>query len=675
METTPEKQLPGTHPKWQGFQRLIVLPGLADAVALVGGIIYLYQARINALTRTSFLDEGLYLYKGLLFTSGQYRPFADFGPWTNQMPFAYLIPGLAQRIFGPGLNTGRAFSIFLALLMLLGLWIVTRRLAGRWWAAGVILILALNIATIKLYTLAISEVIVACLFAWTCVFILGEHKPSWQIVLGSLLATLIVLVRINMAPVMALVVLYVFWQHGRRKGLTALVTAGLAFVIVNAVFWPDILKIYAAWLPRSLTPWLSPWRLANTPEKWVTSAGLPDNLERLLYFFLSFRLHFLTLGGALVVWLLWPGSMKNWKTPSQFRTAVFLSVTLLLLLVMHLLAAFYLGFCISCVLLYITFFDFLGALLLAQSFSALKRRLPVWREILASVVLLGIGMGMAYSAYGEINFEQVRAIVRRGWMDWHLEKFILWKPLNAMGVSRNNVYQIRVALLGGELVLGILLLASLAILLLLYWRGSRRYGFSFILANLALIAALVFSPSVYLSKGNDFFECGGNVLQSYEATGRALRQEIPAGAKVFWVSRLPALLLYLPGIQIFPPQLNHFHNLRLGGEDQELYRLGLWNESLGRKWLSEADVALVEDQWLDGWVKDAISTSGLVEMPSPPLPEPCRENSRIHVYMNRAKAGAFPVSPGTQRRPGLSGQPNGRAGWAMSGKEYVAIDP
>lgn len=339
----------------QNLHKAIRTSWLPDLLAFSGSLIYVILAVQNAFTRTSFLYEGLYLFKGWLFASGQFQPFADYGPWTNQMPLSYYIPGVVQTLFGPGLRAGRYFAILLGILMILALWLVTRRLANRWWAAGIVWALALNIASIKIYSLAISEVVVACLFAWMLYFILGEDRPTWQIVVGSILSVAIFLVRINMVPLIGLVVLYVFWQHGQRKGWIALGVVGSVFLLSHVLYWPGILKIWATWLPDGLTLFLNPFRLTSETGKWVTSAALPDFIERILYFFLSFRLHLLSLGGAVFVWLLWPGGVSRWKSPAQFKTAVFLSVSLLLFLIMHMLAAFFFGFCISCVLLYRVF--------------------------------------------------------------------------------------------------------------------------------------------------------------------------------------------------------------------------------------------------------------------------------------------------------------------------------
>lgn len=623
--------------KWQKAKyqwlKVIAYPALAEISALAGGAVYFILAFINAHTRTSFLDEGLYLYKGFLFASGKFQPFADFGPWTNHMPLSYLIPGMAQVLFGPGLRTGRYFAIFLALLMLLGLWIVTRRLSNRWLAAGVVWALALNIASIKLYTIAISQIVVAVIFVWTLTLTLGEKRPSWQIALGAVLASALIFVRINMAPVMPLLILYIFWQHGRKQGLIALVAVAIAFLIGNALFWPGILKIWASWLPQSVTPWLDSFRLTNPGERWVTSAAMPDQLERLLYFFLTFRLHFLSLMGALVVGLLWPGGEQHWHSPTQFRTAVFIGTTLLLLLIMHILAAFYLGFCISCILLYVAFFDYLGLILFAVSFSALKRRLRRWREVLNLTIMLVAGLGISYSAFGEISSRLARLTPKIFGVD--LQRFPLWPFFQKIGVTRFHTYQILVSLgIGSAIMLAFAWLA-LRLKKTANQKGNAIYSLSYLILVISLISGLIFSPTTALSKGNDFFSCGWDVLSSYEQTAASLQKEIPANAKVFWIGRLPALMLYLPDISIYPPQLNHFHSFRYGGDDQELFRLGRWNESLAQQWFADADVVLVEDRWLEGWVQDTIESSELEELPSPSPPETCREDSLIRIYLKK----------------------------------------
>src|SRR3990172_8033653 len=90
---------------------------LINWITILGGLAYLSQSLVYAHTQFSLLDEGAYLYKGYLFATGQYRLYQDYGPWTNHMPLAFLIPGYVQVLFGPGLRTGRYLAVGLSLLL------------------------------------------------------------------------------------------------------------------------------------------------------------------------------------------------------------------------------------------------------------------------------------------------------------------------------------------------------------------------------------------------------------------------------------------------------------------------------------------------------------------------------------------------------------------------------
>jgi hypothetical protein len=72
-----------------GIRKLGSLPWLPVLLAVLGVIIYILQAIEVARTKTSFLDEGLYVYKGWLFATGQYAPFQEYGPWTNHAVLSF----------------------------------------------------------------------------------------------------------------------------------------------------------------------------------------------------------------------------------------------------------------------------------------------------------------------------------------------------------------------------------------------------------------------------------------------------------------------------------------------------------------------------------------------------------------------------------------------------------
>ena len=58
-------------------RKLNTYPWLPAFLAIAGFLAYLLHAVAIARTTGSFLDEGLYLYKGYLFATGQQIPFAD----------------------------------------------------------------------------------------------------------------------------------------------------------------------------------------------------------------------------------------------------------------------------------------------------------------------------------------------------------------------------------------------------------------------------------------------------------------------------------------------------------------------------------------------------------------------------------------------------------------------
>ncbi len=144
--------------------------------------------------------------------------------------------------------------------MLLGLWITARRFSGNWWAALLVWIFALNPAVLKIYSIAVPQSLIVCMLVWTLVLVLGEDRPLWQLILGSILSGLMVMTRINMLPVAPLMALYIIWQHGFMSGLISGSVSLVTVVIGHAFFWPEILKMWALQLPRSILPALDPYR-------------------------------------------------------------------------------------------------------------------------------------------------------------------------------------------------------------------------------------------------------------------------------------------------------------------------------------------------------------------------------------------------------------------------------
>ncbi len=608
-------------------RKIISLPWFPAFLSITGFIAYLHGAFVFASTKTSFLDEGLYLYKGYLFANGLQTPFADYGVWTNHAILSFLIPGYVQRWFGAGLETGRYFMIFISMLTLLGLWVFARRWGNAWWAAGVVWVMALNPAEIKIHTLAISEGTVAALLVWIIVLTVGEKRPLWHILLGAMLTAPLVLTRENMAFVPPILFVYIFWQHGWKAGLLAMLCAGILFLAGNAFYFPENLKFWATRVPDWLAPFLRAWK---KPFTGGTSLPEPEesNLYRMiLYFWLTFRLHFISLVSALTVWLLLPYRFR--QLSERMRAVIFLSVLLVVLYVAHVQAAFFGEFCISCILLYIGYFDFIGLMMLVIAVPIFLKELTLPRRAIVFSVIGLLIMGIGFSSHEDVSSEFAKASIER------LDGTYIW---GALIHYLNKVPQLILFRVTFVLLLSFLVIVLGAIGLAFLHRrlnGRQSAGgrIGVIALNLFLILGLILSPTRVLGAGNDFFDCGGtDVFASYRRAGAALSQVIEPGSKVYWEGRLTAIFLYLPEVQIYAPQLNHVHSYRIGGASDILLRFGLWNDDLARRWLEDADYILVQETEKVYLTDEMLKSGKYVKVMSAPKAEKCRWQSVISVY-------------------------------------------
>ena len=630
--------------RWDG----LALPGrLADGLALLGGIFYLYQSWNFAHQQSSFLDEGKYLVPGYFYTTGRSWPFQDFGFWTNQMPLAYLIPGIIQVIFGPGLRTGRYFAIVLGLLMLFGMWITSRRLGGRWWAAATVLILAMNPAVIKMYSVFTTQVLIACMLTWMLALSLGENRPAWQIYLAAGLAGAIPLVRVNLVPVLPLFLTYIYWQNGRRIGIWTIVIGLWVFLFGHAVFWPGILRIWAAWIPVQIAPFLGPWRPPEGQTLWNPNPGLDS---RVLSILLGFRFHFVAFVGVAMALFLWP-SRQGWKSIVNYRASLFLASLFISLYLLHAWASLGVNtqtfdslgqnYCTFCLPLYIAFFSNLAILLIVATASSWRWQFSAWKSVVIAVFILALATLMGYSAFDPLGTEMLTWRVPRFWEMYYAREFLpgLIRVRRLMLVQMELEFGFVRRLLptvAGLLVgISVLLLAAGIRSLLLRRKPGRVFAFGSIALVVFLVVGWLLSPSEVLGSGYQNYDCGGDVIASYEAVGKSLSELIPPGAKIYWRGGMSAVpLVYLPGVEIYPPQINDGYSFRLSGDSQSLFRYGFWNQELAEQWLADADFVLVREPSLSGWLEEAIQDDASFQLilQTPDLEPACTDNNWIFVF-------------------------------------------
>ena len=183
-------------------------------------------------------------------------------------------------------------------------------------------------------------------------------------------------------------------------------------------------------------------------------------------------------------------------------------------------------------------------------------------------------------------------------------------------------------------VLGILSGAALVLLTWLAWRSlGRKPAFGQLVLLVCLVTGLLLTPTRVLGGSYTLYDCTGDSLAAYEAAGAHLASLIPAGSLVYWKGGLsPAPLLYLPGIHIYPSQLNGDYSLRLGGDEDALLRYGWWSLPLAKQWASETDILLIEEKYYSGWLKKAALSEDYAELPTSPPTSACRPDSQIHVF-------------------------------------------
>ena len=292
---------------------------LPELLALLGAVIYLVQAVLYAHIRLPNLDEGSYLYKGYLLATGAYKPFQPYGLWINKMYLSFFFWGWVQALFAPGLLVPRYFAVFLSALNLLGLWVVSRRMGNRWLATIAVWVLTLNPTLISIYSTARSEVLVICILTWVLVLSLGANRTAWQIITSAILAGIMILTRENMVFILPFFILYIFWQHGRNKGILALISIIIVILVGHIIYWPGIMYLWERWLPAGLLHFLGQAAKPDIGISGLKSVPPLSLIARLHSLSQAIRIHYIPFIGSLIVLFLWP-KRESWPTLGAFSS-------------------------------------------------------------------------------------------------------------------------------------------------------------------------------------------------------------------------------------------------------------------------------------------------------------------------------------------------------------------
>ncbi|MEW6083503.1 MAG: hypothetical protein AB1607_02810 [Chloroflexota bacterium] len=562
---------------------------LIEIIILLGVLLYAARSLYFAHSSLSIGDEGAYLYKGLVFARGEFAPFEDYGYWTNKAPLAFLIPGTVQYWFGAGLREARYFALAVSFFMLAGVWIITNRLGGKVWAAVAMWVFALSDANTSIYSQALSQGLVACMLTWVFVCTLGEKRPLWQLILGTLLAVVIVMTRQNMVVFLPLFVFYIFWQHGEKAGVGSLASSAALFIIFHAIYWPNIMQLWAPWLPESLTPFLNDFRPFAL---FGYDTFVIENLSRLQSLAIGIQHHFFILCGFTGALILFPPKAR-WKSISQFKTAIFLGLSFLSLFLMHTWGSLFNQFCIQCFSPYQMFYTIAGLLFIVTVFSNGSTD-SIFRRVLLIVVMLlfAAGLGSYYfQRTGEwslaaLHFPRVNSAREFAWASLgDVLTYIFNLPLDV---------QKRI----GAAVIGVLVGMAL---LFSYWIVQRYTSIknwtgqnaSLAILNLFLLVGVILPPAA--NAGLYATPCSTDFLAYYEQAGQALADAIPPDSLVYWKGsgRHIAMLLYVDDIRVFPPQVTAGAGYVQAGDPDRLLRFGLFSREMDVQWRESADYFII----------------------------------------------------------------------------------
>lgn len=618
------------------FSKLLHTPWLPHVLSLLAVGLYIFQAWTFAHTQSAFVDEGGYLYIGALQWKGLLQPFQEYGPPGWYAPLSTLVPGLVEHWFGAGLLTGRLFSVFCGVFMLLPLFLTARRMAGRWGSTAVLWSLALTPISIQVYSLAISEALVACLLAWSLFFVLGTPRSTWLIAVGAFLAGVTVMVRQNMFLLPLLMVGYVFWQHGKKAGWWALVGSLLPILVIHLLYWPNILQLWVVWLPARLTPFLDAFRPPAAELMGVPVVGVSG---RLASFVEGFRFHYFSLVGFVTCLLLWP-RRGDWKNPAQRKAAWFLSSLFLFLLLIHawvsFLSPYEAGQCIFCFTPYLSFFDITALLLIILTFPSWRRKLSSLIQGAAVLFILLLATALGYASFDRFGTWLLGVrfpAFTRGWNPQSWTPFItLWDILSNKFHQDYWESRVRVPVLAG-LVIGLLALILLGIVHRQRVKKGQAGRISF--GALALLTSL--GLGIWLSPlmGGTYRQdglCKADFPNLYQQIGDSLEELIPPGSRVYWEADTVLPLLYAPGISIPYPQIYGVYSFRAGDDTQALLKNGLWNAELAARWRAEADFIVTEADWYQQFRPGGDLDTSQYGLVYSHTTNPCVPNSSLVVY-------------------------------------------
>lgn len=574
---------------------LRILPYILSFV-LLG--IYLISALHYARIIEPVMDEGTYLLKGKWFLEGTYKPFQEYGPVTNKPPLSFYTLGLSQVMFEPGLQSGRYFAVFLSLLLLIGQWMTVERLAGKWWAAASIALYVISPAWIIYYSRVMTQVVTSLLIVWSLYFFLGEKRSKTQLIIGAALAACTAMIRQNLLPFYAFALLYILWENGLKKSWLPIGASLVTFIFLNAIHWPEIYSvIWAPYFPQFINDFVA--NLLNIPQTTGDLGSLFYDKQFIQIYeiqvlFDGIRYFFLPIFTTFVAVLAYFRGIRN--TKQNKKTTLFLGSVFLVLSGIHYFYAISRNNVLFSFPAYFAFFLPIGVTLIPLVIRDNIRKPTLKFGSLASLTII-FSTGIGLSLYREIA---------PFFMDWRLPSlsqrtfsgsYQLWDVLlNRFGITIRTQEFILPTIAG--FLAGLLIIGIAHTIHHVQRKKEKKYSYTSILLITVFSLGVILSPTFILAANSSIKTCPGQDIPArYALNGAKMGEIIPAGSKVYWEGYTPIIFLYMPDVDVFPPQLNMKFYYRIGGDTEYLERKNLWNAELALQWIQESAYLVFDQEW------------------------------------------------------------------------------
>lgn len=606
----------------QTFDQLFVLLLLVFALAF---FVFLQTVITGAWSLPSIMDEGSYGIKGLLFTSGQYSPYQDYGPWTNKMPLSFLLPGIIQQIFGAGILTLRMASLAMLVAIAILLFQIGQRIWPTYGGLAASAFFMLNPALDNFYNLGNSQIYTATLLTLSLYFALRKNGSITSLVISNMLASIVVLTRENMAIYLAGLNLYILWKLGWRRAIPVILAGIMVFGVGHAAYWPGILKVWAKWLPKAITPFLDAYRYTGGGTvSWKLIGASVDAISVANSFLQGIASNFFALAGLIMLPI-----VANWKGFQKYhfyKEIVFLAGTLVVLNLAHGVITLNDGSCIYCFSGYLSFYLPMGIVLTVMMLPLVD---PIFGKtkallftIIGAIFTLSNWFIHRQSLESLFYFKIPSLAGKAG-----VQPLFVWAREN-FGVGIED------AKIAFPLAFGTAIFLSILLIFLVAngnYSGKPQKGVSVQILILICMLGLPPFTSVWMHSRHNSQSCRGNVILAHSRVDAELKQVIPAGSKVYWLGESTTPFLTMD-VKIFPQQINDGFSYKVGSNSQIAEKYGFWNEEISARWAQEADFLMIEERYLGNPILKSFVLAKFTKIASTSKLDPCDKSSRYLIF-------------------------------------------